>query len=436
MIYEVSSHHLRRWRNLFMGNDEEILSVAAQMRALKLMLKENFSPLLVYHPHKVEKMHSLDFLPTITEDGENIIDVSARFNRWIVSESKKGNIFLKNGKLFADDFVSKMRSLHSLILYKHPFMEFVEEETLKPENLMAVHKNMGFLSKENRFFSLNSLFFAMEITDTEHLHTYFGQPYGLTINEGKVLTPPLFKRGVFRLRESESFEVKILSAEEAEFLVDQIRLIPSENCEIWRRPNAIHTSKSQGDVDMVVINDRIISWKENGDMEIPDAGFVIRVNKGTFKKFKKLKISYPKMEDIYFAVQGGPVLIKNGEMQNGFGIEEFGGKVHYPPTVFPFDWDETPAARVAIGNKGKNVVILAVEGCNRYPYEMGFDSRGFTLKEMAEVMKEKGVENALNLDGGGSMQVRFLGAKALKYADRRGIPYHEFERPIPAAVFI
>ncbi len=436
MIYKVQHPNMK---NLFLDHEAgDVLGVSAQIRSLKLMVEGNFSPVLAYYPYDVKKISSFESLPKVTEDGEHLVGMPERLVEWMKSESKKGSISLKNGRLVTKNpILDELSSSHSLILYKNPFSTVSKEEYVKPSNLFPVHPCMGFISEQaTRLFFFNSLFFTMEISDMENSHTYFGQPYGLTINNGNVITPPLFKRGAFFVYKDGSMSVETIATEDMKFFIGETLLTPFKNCEIWRRPNAVRTSPSSGDMDMVVINNRVISWKENGNVKIPDAGFAVRVDRKTFENFKNLEISYPHFNDISFVVQGGPILMKDGIANAGFGIEEFGGKVSFPPTVFPFNWDETPAARIAIGNDDENIWVVAVEGCNRYPYEAGFDSRGFTLKELADEFVRLGARNALNLDGGGSVQARFLGSKALKYADRRGIPYHEFERPVPAAVFI
>ena len=438
VVYKIKGKKLR---NFFVGRyDTAALRIAAQIRALKLMERGNFSPVISYHPERVKEFVASELLPVETQDGEHIIGLTERFEKWILSESENGHVLLKNGKLsFVNTFVDDQVLSRFFTIYKLPWtpFELPKESVVKPPNLLPVHSKLGFLSKRREdLFSFNSLFFTMEITDMKSTYTCFGQPYGLTINDGKIMTPPLFKRGTFFMDCEGNVQVRSFSVEDVEFFIGEVRLIPSKNCEIWRRPRASRTSMSLGDVDIVVINDHVVSFKENGETEIPDAGFVVRIDKKTFEKIENWNISYPKYKKITFALQGGPLILKEGLLYDDFMDEEFGGDIPYPPTVFPFDWDKTPAARLAIGNEKDNVVILAAEGCNNYTYEPGFDSRGFTLEEMGNIMKKEGVENAVNLDGGGSMQIRLLGAKALKYADRRGISYHEFERPVPVGVFI
>jgi len=409
--YAVYKYHPKAVKNLFLnGCNAKTLNTVAQMRSLKLMISGNTLPVVAYCLNAVPKA-VVSELSSITADGEHLLSRESRFEEWIVSEAKLGNILLKGGKLCSKNPVWQwLLSSKSVVVQKNPFSFSKKvETTVMPENLLPVCKKLGKLSESsmNSMISFNSMFFTMEITDMKNRHTYFGQPYGLSVNNEKVITPALFKRGAFFIYRDGSSEAKTVSVEDMNFKVGGMRLVVSDNCEIWRRPKAIRTNRSTGIVDMIVVNDQVVSWRENGDAEIPDAGFVIRVDKKTFSKMKSFDISYDDLDNVSFAVQGGPILVKEGIPMYGFCDEEFGGKIDYPPTVFPFDWDKTPAARIAIGYDKEKIIVVAVEGCNRYPYQPDFDSRGFTLKELTQVMIENGAQNAINLDGGGSTQIRF-----------------------------
>ncbi len=444
--YVLYKLHFQSLRNEFLNEKSvEVLKSAALLRSLKLLVEEeNTAPIISYYPRfsafVLKESSFTESFPTETEDGEHLLDDGERLKLWMKTQVEKGNISVEKDMSIKNKVVSSLLS-RSLTVYENPLFSTVKSKSAGHEkpNLLCVDDSMGFLSNAKNasaFILLNSLFFAMETTDMENIHTSFGQPYGLTINEGKTITPPLFRRGAFFVDVNGNCRVDIVSAEKENFFIDEIPFISFENCEIWRRPRHRYTSLTHGDIDVVIVNGKIISWKEGGNTEIPDAGFILRMEKSHFRKLRNFHLSFKNNANMRFAVQGGPILVKEGKIQEGFGDEEFGGETNYPPTVFPFDWDKTPAARIAIGNAGNEILILAVEGCNKTPYLAGVDSRGFTLQEMAVKMKEMGTENALNLDGGGSMQIRLFGGKPLKYADRRGIPFHEFERPVPAMISV
>jgi hypothetical protein len=103
------------------------------------------------------------------------------------------------------------------------------------------------------------------------------------------------------------------------------------------------------------------------------------------------------------AIGGGPVLIKNGELRSSGNYD-----------------DEMTAAdiknvnpRTVIGYTGDNKIIFFVcEGRN-----MTANTPGFTLEETANILKDLGCVEALNLDGGGSSCMLVNGHETIKPSD-------------------
>lgn len=114
------------------------------------------------------------------------------------------------------------------------------------------------------------------------------------------------------------------------------------------------------------------------------------------------------------AVGGGPVLLQDGEIAIANNEElKFAGRA--------ID-DKHP--RTAIGYTGNDkVIILVVQG--RFPGT----AEGATLTQEAQMLKEIGCKEALNLDGGGSSCMLVNGMETIKPSDKEG------QRPVPA-VFI
>lgn len=115
------------------------------------------------------------------------------------------------------------------------------------------------------------------------------------------------------------------------------------------------------------------------------------------------------------AVGGGPVLLQNGEIKISNNQElKFAGKA--------ID-DKHP--RTAMGyTKNKKLIILVVEGRNSGKAE------GATLTQEAQMLKEIGCWEALNLDGGGSSCMLVNGKETIKVSDALG------QRPVPAVFII
>lgn len=114
------------------------------------------------------------------------------------------------------------------------------------------------------------------------------------------------------------------------------------------------------------------------------------------------------------AIGGGPVLIQNGEIMVTNEYERmFAGKAIN---------DKHP--RTAMGYTADNkLIILVVEGRNK-------DAGGATLIQEAQLLKDLGCVEALNLDGGGSSCLLVNGKETIKPADPKG------QRPVPAVFII
>ena len=89
--------------------------------------------------------------------------------------------------------------------------------------------------------------------------------------------------------------------------------------------------------------------------------------------------------DVRDAVSAGPMLLWQGDVRVTADEEVFFGSAI--PDVHP----RTTAGRTVDGR----LIILVVDGRQR-------DSRGVSLEELAGIMRDLGVVDALNLDGGGS----------------------------------
>jgi hypothetical protein len=113
------------------------------------------------------------------------------------------------------------------------------------------------------------------------------------------------------------------------------------------------------------------------------------------------------------AMGGGPVLLQGGVISISNNEElKFGGKAIN---------DKHP--RTAMGyTKDHQLIILVVEGRNP-------NAGGVTLTQEAEILKDLGCAEALNLDGGGSSCLLVNGKETIKPSDKT-------QRPLPAVFMI
>lgn len=134
----------------------------------------------------------------------------------------------------------------------------------------------------------------------------------------------------------------------------------------------------------------------------------------SFDNNTRARMSFPAWK-MRTAVGGGPVLLQNGEIKVTNNEElKFAGKA--------ID-DKHP--RTAMGyTKDNKLIILVVEGRHSGVAE------GATLTQLAQLFKDLGCWEALNLDGGGSSCMLVNGKETIKVSDATG------QRPVPAVFII
>jgi hypothetical protein len=114
------------------------------------------------------------------------------------------------------------------------------------------------------------------------------------------------------------------------------------------------------------------------------------------------------------AVGGGPALLQNGEINITNEKEKmFTGKAIN---------DKHPRTAMGYTKEGK-LIILVIEGRNK-------NAGGATLAQEAQIFKDLGCWEALNLDGGGSSCMLVNGKETIKVSDAAG------QRPVPAVFII
>jgi Phosphodiester glycosidase len=130
---------------------------------------------------------------------------------------------------------------------------------------------------------------------------------------------------------------------------------------------------------------------------------------------KALKKKYFKKWKMQTAIGGGPVLLQNGQINISYKEEiMFTGK--------GFD-DKHP--RTAMGyTKDDKLIILVVQG--RFPNK----ADGVSLTQEAQILKDLGCIEALNLDGGGSSCMLVNGKETITPSDKTG------QRALPAVFII
>ncbi len=247
-----------------------------------------------------------------------------------------------------------------------------------------------------------------------------GNTIGLSISEGELLTTTYYENEIkdtfasFVLDEKDNAWFDYFSnvitlknqKNKEEFLVGEYNKISSN----YIYP-VIYTSEwgeySIGNVDngiplteMLVRNNKVVEIREDGQpIEIPKNGYVVSTigetatrMKGIFSKNNKVEISVEMgldIDNVKMAVSGGAMLLVDGEIPEKFSADITGSH---------------PRTAMGLSEDGETLYLITVDGRSD-------TSIGMTQKELAEFLKEKGIYNAMNLDGGGSttMVARKLG---------------------------
>lgn len=116
------------------------------------------------------------------------------------------------------------------------------------------------------------------------------------------------------------------------------------------------------------------------------------------------------------AVGGGPVLLQHGNIQISNNEElKFGGKAGLT--------DKHPRTCMGYTKDGK-LIIMCIQG--RFPSL----AEGLNLTQEAQLLKDLGCTEALNLDGGGSSCLLVNGKPTIQVSDKDG------QRPVPAVFMI
>lgn len=295
----------------------------------------------------------------------------------------------------------------------------------------VAYKDIGFISEceENAKLKVNSSFFTFDLFDCQSKYDTYATPLGLCVKQGKIINPPLFHRQALLVDNNNQVQIRKVELEELKIN------IPGK---IYQRPDYRKTPKSPF-YDLVIVADKIVAINKGGRTIIPSSGFVINTERNDYKVGDK--VLYQGMENIIFGIQCGNSVIINNEKTLAF-ISKFyhflsPGQVQYPPTNYPHDFNNDRAPRIALGESQDNKpLIIWFEGSSKMKYQKGTDSCGASLSEMADILAELNVKNAINLDGGGSAQILINNQRELKISDRSFKNNQESERPIPIGIII
>ena len=243
-----------------------------------------------------------------------------------------------------------------------------------------------------------------------------GVPLGTLMINKKVYTGPIYDRvamGFFdegygmarvKLKANVSTNIGGIKIDN----VNQPRMLSTHTIVYTRDWGEISPVSPKYGAQLVVDKGKLIKFTTNR-VQIPKEGFVIigpQKKLETIAKAKKFKLDIkinPEWNDVNHIISGGPYLVKGGEIyvdMTAQKLSSIGGR----------------NPRTAIGyTKNNHLIMLTADGREG-------SSIGLTLMELAQLMKELGCVNAMNLDGGGSTVMYVKGQVVNKPPVQGGIP--------------
>ena len=258
---------------------------------------------------------------------------------------------------------------------------------------------------------------------------YTGDPLGLMVRNGELLSAPYPKRSVFawsKLGAMAGTATLTLGARNGSLgtfpmsglnqecgLNEIVVNTPSAGWAIGK-PNSVHVvlkgqgdwgpkGKWQGTVERIERTDRLA---------VPDGGVVLTGTGPKSDTLAALRMGDPIAIEVSAngfdwtkydqAVGGGPTLVRNGQVAVDWEYQGF------TPS---FATRRHPRSAVGITRSG-DIWFVAVDGRQKL-------SDGATLDEMGRIMKRFGCVDAVNLDGGGSTTINLFGVTLNRPSDGR-----------------
>lgn len=368
------------------------------------------------------------------------------------------------------------------------FEGFDAMRNLIPIGRLGFPRNLVWRERPRIVF--NTAFFLLEHHDFFSFHSALGEPYGLFVQDGIIHRPPLYRRAALFQRTDGSWRTDHFSLEDVSLtLPDGRRLAPTSHAAsagesldrtllfalnvaadvtIYTRVYGIATHRrvlgrtphEPGRIELTVIDRRVAGWKVGGGLEIPQNGFVLSFAASTLTSAEQaaLRMSlrvrpvvryrfvWEEHQNITQALQVGPLLVQGGRSvltpaslhEEEFWIDRHRDdgsvEIGVVPTEFPDDVDRTRAGRIGLGvDREGQLVVVGVAGAEKGANVPGVDSHGATLADLADLLADAGAVEAINLDGGGSTQVFYLGGLTTVAGSRLGLPGVHYERMVPSA---
>ncbi|MFW6306397.1 MAG: phosphodiester glycosidase family protein [Bacillota bacterium] len=242
---------------------------------------------------------------------------------------------------------------------------------------------------------------------------YSGRPLGLIYINNKIVSEPVKYRTTLLLtKDNKVFFDKVkwhgyLKNQKSQITINGINRKPgTDQITLFNKYYGISAPDIKRGVLEIVVENNIVSEvvftpNTSGDLgsSIPENGFVIQAHGRAVEKLIHLgpgdNIRFINefepdfdMKNVKTAISAGPTLIKNGDIEITSLEEEFQPDIAY---------GRAPRSAVGITDDNK-LIFITVDGRQSH-------SIGITLEELAGFMKNYGIVQGMNLDGGSSARM-------------------------------
>lgn len=302
----------------------------------------------------------------------------------------------------------------------------------------------------SRALTVNSHFFLFDPRELDAPTAALGEPVGLLAYAGRIANPPVLPRATL-LHTGGGWRVEHPGLDD--LLIDlpgglTLEAGASRGARVRYRGDGRTDAAAPCAVEVCLQGASASVVRDGGGVRLPHGALAIGFDtelpssvRDALEAGARVRYRLPRWSDLRTGLQGGPLLVRSGDVAvdgDSLRRERFqtlGAADPTAPLVFPPDHDRTRAARVGIGVRcDGSLVLVAVEGRSSLSRDEGDAPSGCTLLELAELLRDHGAMDALNLDGGGSAQVFRGGGAIVGSSDTRGVPGARFDRPVPVAM--
>ncbi len=374
--------------------------------ALCLMLSQNL--LISAKDIRVENLTGIS--PSLNYIQERQKDQEVAFEQEITSKYKNSKVVsvekgVKHVRMIRF-YNNKPVRINIVELSKGVNEDLVIEPAIASGTLASKSKISNIANRENAIVAINGGYFKPQT----------GVPLGTLMINKKVYTGPIYDRVAMGIFDNGFDMARVQLRAQVETNKGGLKIDNINQPRMLSTHTIVYTS-DWGEYSppcpkygvQIVVENGNATRMSYGANRIPKDGFVIvgaEKNLNSIKDAKRFKLNVkinPEWKDVNHIISGGPYLIKNGDIYVDMTAQKLGSIGGRNP-------------RTAIGyTRDNHLIMLTADGREG-------SSIGLTLVELANLMKELGCVNAMNLDGGGSTVMFVKGHVVNKPAVQGGIP--------------